>query len=171
MVALDRLKLFIILMQKGGFMLKYSICLCVGLSLIVPAVVQADEYTTMKDILFDMETYVEYLEDSLNQEVVHIQADIITEKGTTFTRTLHEGYTYGVAAFGDWRIKDLDIAIYKDVDGEWVKMTSDSEADNTPHVIHAPSSTGAYMIELTVYKWLEDNTVAHYGMLIYHEIE
>ena len=68
----------------------------------------------------------------LYQEVVHLQADIITTEGTTFTRTLHQGWTYGIAAFGDWRIKDLDITVYMDVDGEWIEVMSDDESDNHP---------------------------------------
>jgi hypothetical protein len=135
-----------------------------------PALLQADEYTTMKNILIDMAGYVEYLEDSLEQEIVHIQADIITDEGKSFTRTLHEGWTYGVAAFADWRVSDLDIIVYKDVDGQWVEVQNDEQTDNTPSVIIEPSQTGIYLIELEVYEFAEEYTAAHYGMLIYHEL-
>lgn len=132
---------------------------------------RADIYTTMKDIMGDMTEYVDFLEDSLSQEIVHMQADIITSKGTTFSRTLHEGWVYGIAAFGDWRVKDLDITVYKDVEGEWVEVVSDDESDNHPVVSLEPAETSLYLIELTVYKWGEDYTAAHYGMLIYHDME
>jgi len=142
-----------------------------ALFIVVPCIMHADIYTTMKGVLSDMSEYVDFLEDSLDQEVVHIQADIITTKGTTFTRTLHQGWTYGIAAFGDWRIKDLDITIYMDVDGEWIEVMSDDESDNHPFVSVEPTETNTYLIELTVYKWDEEYTAAHYGMLIYHEVE
>jgi len=141
------------------------------LIVVFPAMLQADEYTTMKNILIDMAGYVEYLEDSLYQEIVHMQADIITDEGKSFTRTLHEGWTYGVAAFADWRVADLDITVYKDVDGQWVEVQGDEQTDNTPSVVIEPSQTGIYMIELTVYEFSEEYTAAHYGMLIYHELE
>ena len=141
------------------------------LLLIVPCVMYSDMYTTMKGVMNDISQYVDFLEDSLDQEIVHMQADIITTKGTTFTRTLHQGWTYGIAAFGDWRIKDLDITIYMDVDGEWIEVTSDDESDNHPVVSVEPTETNTYLIELTVYKWDEEYTAAHYGMLIYHEVE
>jgi len=141
------------------------------LFLIVPRMMHADIYTTMKGVMNDISQYVDFLEDSLDQEIVHMQADIMTTKGTTFTRTLHQGWTYGIAAFGDWRIKDLDIKIYMDVDGEWIEVTSDDESDNHPVVSIEPAETNTYLIELTVYKWDEDHTAAHYGMLIYHEVE
>ena len=135
-----------------------------------PMLLQADEYTTMKNIMIEMAGYVEFLEDSLEQEIVHMQADIITDDGKSFTRTLHEGWTYGVSAFADWRVSDLDITVYKDVDGEWVEIESDAETDNTPFVTIEPSQTGVYLIELEVYEFAEEYTAAHYGMLIYHEL-
>ncbi len=137
----------------------------------IPSMMHADIYTTMKGIMDDMTEYVYFLEDSLDQEIVHVQADIITTDGSTFSRTLHEGWTYGIAAFGDWRIKDLDITVWEDVDGEWVEVVSDDESDNHPVVTITPDETNKYMIELSVYKWDEDFSAAHYGMLIYHEMK
>jgi hypothetical protein len=140
------------------------------LSLCIPYALRADMYTTMKGIMSDMTQYVDFLEDSLSQEIVHMQGDIITSEGATFSRTLHQGWIYGIAAFGDWRIKDLDITIYKDIDGEWVEVASDDESDNHPVIAVEPSETAVYLIELNVYKWAEEYSAAHYGMLIYHEI-
>jgi hypothetical protein len=125
----------------------------------------------MKGTMTDLTDYVYYLEDSLNQEIVHVQADIITQEGATLTRTLHQGWTYAIAAFGDWRIKDLDIKAYVDVDGQWNEVIADDESDNHPVVVVEPSENKTYLIELTVYKWEEDYSAAHYGLLIYHEIE
>jgi hypothetical protein len=141
------------------------------LLLVLPCMLGADIYTTMKDVMDDMTEYVYFLEDSLDQEIVHVQADIITMDGTTFTRILHQGWTYGIAAFGDWRIKDLDITVYTDIGGEWVEVTADDESDNHPVVTVEPAETNKYLVELSVYKWDEDYGVAHYGMLIYHEVK
>lgn len=150
---------------------RYLLCTAFALFLICPSTLHADIYTTMKSMMDDMTEYVYFLEDSLDQEIVHVQVDIITTDGTTFSRTLHQGWTYGIAAFGDWRIKDLDITVYMDVAGEWIEVTADDESDNHPVVTVEPSETNKYLIELSVYKWDEDYTAAHYGMLIYHELE
>jgi len=149
---------------------KNMVLIVFALVLLIPTFLRADEYTSMKDVIIEMAGYVAFLEDSLDQEIVHMQADIITEDGKTFTRTLHEGWTYGVTAYGDWRVDDLDITIYKDVDGEWVKITGDEATNNHPMVTVKPSTTGIYLIELEVYSFNKDYTAAHYGMLIYHEI-
>jgi hypothetical protein len=145
-----------------------TIAVLIGL-LCCMSVMQADEFTTMKDVLIEMAGYVEYLEDSLDQEIVHLQADIITGDGKTFTRMLHEGWTYGIAAFGDWRVEDLDIVVYEDIEGEWIEVDTDDDMNNNPEVVVMPEVTKQYMIELNVHKWEEDFSAAHYGMLIYHE--
>jgi len=142
----------------------FAVVLC------LPAALRADEYTTMKDIMLEMASYVSYLEDSLDQEIVHLQADIIHEAGVSYTRQLQEGFTYGIAGFGDWRVDDLDIIVYKDVDGEWVEIERDEEEDNLPTVVVEPSSDGVYRIELQVYKFSGDYSAAHYGLIIFHEI-
>ena len=152
-------------------MRKINVIIMFVLILMTPAILQADIYTTMQEIMITMEDYVIYLEDSLEQEIVHLQADIIGTDGSSFTRTLHEGWIYGITAFADWRVEDLDIIIYKDVDGQWVELESDDATDNNPTVIIEPSSTGIYLIELEVYKFNEDYTAAHFGMIIYHEIQ
>ena len=151
-------------------MRKSLIFIIFALVFLTPFILQADIYTTMQEIVNTMEGYVIFLEDSLNQEIVHFQADIIGEDGKSFSRTFHEGWTYGITAFADWRVTDLDITIYKDVDGQWVELESDDAVDNHPTVTIVPSSTGIYLIELGVYSFAEDYTVAHYGMLIYHEL-
>ncbi len=150
-------------------MSKYLVFAALAFALLAPASLHADEYTTMKGIMEDLMDYVYYLEDSLDQEIVNIDADIITEDGVAYTRNLHQGWTYGVTAFGDWRIADLDITVYKDVDGNWVEIEKDDEADNNPTVFITPSTTGTYKIDIEVYTFAGDYTAAHYGLIIFHE--
>jgi len=157
--------------KKGGFMVKRLMFLVIILAMVIPVILHADKYTSMKAMMVEFEDYVTYLEDTLEQEIVHMQADIITEDGMTFTRNLYEGWSYGVVAFGDWRVIDLDITLYKDVDNQWIKVKSDDSEDSHSFVTVAPSATGVYMIELLVDTFEEDYTAAHYGMIIYHEIE
>ena len=146
-------------------------------ALLIPsAAFAADEFTTMKDMVSEMYEYVEYLEDEMNQEIVHLHADIIFDESQEFTRPLFSGWTYAITAFADWRVADLDIIVYKDVDGQWVEIDRDEEEDNTPIVIVEPTSDGMYLIEIQVYSFAEDSygdyyTAAHYGLLISHEYQ
>ncbi len=133
------------------------------------SVMAIDRDVSMKGTIETLYEYVNYLEDSLSQEIVHLHADIITEDGITFTRTLYEGWNYGIAAFGDRRINDLDIIVYKEVDGEWREITKDNKTDAHPVVSVKPSHTGKYLIELKVYKFNNNYSAAHYGMVIFHE--
>jgi hypothetical protein len=50
-------------------------------------------------------------------------------------------------------------------------VVADDESDNHPVVTVEPSETDKYLIELSVYKWDEEYSAAHYGMLIYHELD
>ena len=151
----------------GGCMSKLCISIMV---LLLPLILLAGEDTSMKWVVSELADYVEFLEDLLDQEIVHMQADIITTDGISFTRTLHQGWTYGIMAFSDERIEDLDIILYIDDDGEWIEIERDDEEDNYPSVIIEPSETEVYLIDLDPYTFSEDYEAAHYGMVIYHEL-
>lgn len=138
--------------------------------LFVPLGLIADEGTSMKWVVSELSDYVELIEELLEQEIVHMQADIITEDGVSFSRTLHEGWTYGIVAFADERVEDLDITLYVNEDGEWIEVDRDDERDNYPTVVIEPPDTEVYLIEITAYTFADDYTAAHYGMLLYHEL-
>jgi hypothetical protein len=128
---------------------------------------QPNEGTSMKPILTDAQTYIQAAEDK-GCEIVRMEFDVISDTKSTY-RTLVEGWTYGVVAFGDYRISDIDIAISKDVDGTWILIQRDNSSAVNASVILTPSSTGMYKIDITAYKFVSGYTAAHYGMLIFHE--
>ncbi len=112
---------------------------------------------------------VEYIEVENSQEIVRMEFDIVSS-GPKFTyRDLHSGYTYGICAFGDYRIEDLDIKVYKDVDGEPVLVKKDIDSSDIAMIVVEPSSTGSYIIEISAYKFVEGYSVGHYGLIIFHE--
>lgn len=144
----------------------------IALALLLPgALIAADEYTTMKGMVEDLAEYVEYLEDEMNQEIVNLHVDIIFEGPESYMRPLSSDWTYLITAFADWRVADLDIIVYKDVDGEWVEIERDEETDNYPTVVVEPTSNATYLIEIDVYSFVEGYTAAHYGLIISHEYE
>lgn len=128
---------------------------------------QAKEGTSMKPILTDALSYIQSAEDK-NYEIVRMEFDIINETKSTY-RTLQEGWTYGVIAFGDYRISDIDIEVYKDVDGTWTLIQKDNDVAANASVVIKPSSTGMYRIDIIPYRFVSGYTAAHYGLLIYHE--
>jgi len=151
--------------------MKINLCsailiLVLGLPL-ADVLAQPKEGTSMKPILSDALSYIEAVEKN-SYEIVRMEFDIIGDKTTTF-RTLQQGWTYAVIAFGDYRILDIDIAIYKDVDGTWTLIQKDTDAKPTASVTVKPSSTGMYRIDIIAYKFVSGYTAAHYGLLIVHQ--
>ena len=123
--------------------------------------------TSMEPILARAEPLVKKIENKGN-EIVRMEYDLIFDTKST-TRTLFNGWTYGIEAFGDYRIKDIDIAVYKKSRGEWKIVEKDAENDHEATVIIKPYRDEEYKIDITVYKFNKDYTAGHYGLLIFHE--
>ena len=123
--------------------------------------------TSMEPILAAAEPLVEEIEDN-GYEIVRMEYDLIFGNKSTF-RKLFDGWTYGIAAFGDYRIKDIDVTVYKEVRGRWEKVEEDAENDDVATVSITPRKDEEYKIEISVYKFNEGYTVGHYGLLIFHE--
>jgi len=123
--------------------------------------------TSMEPILARAEPLVKKIENK-NNEIVHMEYDLIFSTKST-SRTLFKGWTYGIVAFGDYRIKDIDIAVYKMSRGEWKLVEKDAEDDDEASVTIKPYQDEEYKIDITVYKFNSEYTVGHYGLLIFHE--
>lgn len=123
--------------------------------------------TSMEPILARAEPLVKRIESEGN-EIVKMEFDLVFSTKST-TRTLYNGWTYGIVAFGDYRIKDIDIAVYKQSHGEWALVEKDEESDHEASVTIKPYRDEEYKIDITVYKFNEGYTVGHYGLLIFHE--
>lgn len=122
---------------------------------------------SMIPIMTDAEYYIDQIEEEYDQEIVRIEFDIVVTSSDTY-RVLTSDYNYGILAFGDYRISDIDLKVYKDVDGEWTLITEDNEADSSAYVSVEPSYTGEYLIEITAYSFEEGYDRGHYGLIIYH---
>lgn len=124
--------------------------------------------TSMAPILEEALPIIETIEDE-DLEIVRMEFDIIGEDTKSTYRYLHEGWEYAIIAFGDFRVADMDVKIYKDVDGNWMEITKDEDIDATAVVTVEPSSTAQYMIEIECYEFEPGYSVAHYGLIICHE--
>ena len=77
--------------------------------------------------------------------------------------------THGIAAFGDYRIKDIDITVYIERKGKWKKIEDDAENDDVATVSIKPRSDEEYKIVISVYKFNRHYSVGHYSLKIFHE--
>ncbi len=121
----------------------------------------------MRPILADALPIVQQLEEE-GMEIVKMDFDILSDVKTAY-RELHEAWNYGIIAFGDYRFEDIDIEVFKDVDGSWVAIKSDTEAIPQAGVTVEPSATGTYRIDIKAYKFKEGFETGHYGLIIFHE--
>ena len=126
---------------------------------------------SMSNILELAAPIVELIEVENDQEIVRMEFDILSSSASSkiTMRTLYSGWTYGICAFGDYRISDLDIKVYKDMDGEPILLKKDDDASDVAVVTIEPSSTGSYIIEISSYKFVEGYSSGHYGLIIFHQ--
>lgn len=122
----------------------------------------------MSSILSNAGQYVNLIEREYGQEIVRMEFDIIHSSKQTF-RTLTDQYTYGICAFGDFRIKDIDIKVYKWVNNQWSLIEKDEDTSNVAIVTITPTSTAEYKITITAYSFNEGYSSGHYGLIVFHE--
>jgi len=126
-----------------------------------------DRGTSMEPILARAEPLIERIEKE-GLEIVRMEFDIISTEKETY-RMLYKDWEYGIVAFGDYRIKDIDVAIYEKVRGKWKLVEKDAENDDEAMVTIKPYKDSEHKIEISVYKYNKDYSVGHYGLLIIHE--
>lgn len=129
---------------------------------------QTGSGTSMAPILSDAVDYIKYIEDGLDQEIVRIEFDILQSSKTTF-RTLSSGWRYGIFAFGDYSMADIDVKVYQKVGSSWSLVKSDTDTDKTAMVVVQPSYSGEYKIEISCYRFNSGYNAGHYGLIIFHE--
>ncbi|MBR1834099.1 MAG: hypothetical protein IJ785_01115 [Bacteroidales bacterium] len=136
--------------------------------IVSPVSAQTGNGTSMAPIIRDAVDYINYIEDDLNQEIVRIEFDILQSSKSTI-RTLSSGYRYGIVAFGDYRMADIDVKVYQKLGSSWVLKEYDTDTDKSAMVVVQPSYTGEYKIEISCYKFHNGYTGGHYGLIIFHE--
>ncbi|MBQ2519981.1 MAG: hypothetical protein II540_01690 [Paludibacteraceae bacterium] len=124
--------------------------------------------TTMTPIMSRATEIVRYVEDEMDMEVVRMEYDILRTKKTT-TRVLSSGWTYMIIAFGDYRFKDIDVKVYRNVQGSWQLVDKDNDSSALAIVSITPQYEGEYMIEIVAYSFESGYDVGHYGLIIAHE--
>lgn len=147
--------------------MKRIICLFMILSAYFTSYAQKEEIS-MAAILTTAGEYTELIEMEYGQEIVRMEFDIIHTTKQSI-RTLSNSYEYGIIAFGDYRIKDIDIKVYKYTNGQWTLVEEDQETSSSAAVVVTPYTTSEYMIEISAYEFNSGYDVGHYGLIIFHE--
>ncbi|MCX7836033.1 MAG: hypothetical protein N2450_08210 [bacterium] len=120
--------------------------------------------TSMKPILAASLPLIQIAEEG-DAEIVRMEFDIISDEKFTY-RELHEGVNYGILAFGDYRIRDIDLVLYKYINNQWVEIKRDTDASSSALVKIEPSFTGTYAIKVIAHRYYEGYSKGHYGLLI-----
>jgi hypothetical protein len=100
-------------------------------------------------------------------EIVRIEMDIVAGSKESF-RTLTDRWTYGVVAVGDDRVAALDLAAYREQDGQWVLVEEDNDEGSLATITLRPTTTARYRFVVSVTRYRQSYTSAHYGLLVYH---
>jgi hypothetical protein len=131
---------------------------------------QTDDGRSMKPVMESMYTVVNTAEGN-GLEIVRIEFDIVKKDVPKESyRILTDAYTYRVGVFGDWRTEDMDIEIWKQQsDGTYVFVEKDTKTDPIAFIDFTPTSTGWYKFIVKCYKFKDDYTSAHYGLLVLHK--
>lgn len=126
------------------------------------------EDVTMIPIMRKSLEYIDFLENKQDMEIVRIEYDIVTTEKESY-RMMSDQYEYGIIAFGDDRIKDLDVRVYAWNGSDWALVAKDSDSSNVAAANVSPSSSGNYKIVVSAYSFNDDYTAGHYGLIIFHE--
>lgn len=130
---------------------------------------QRNDGTSMLPIMKQGEEIRKLMEEKHEMEIVRIEYDIIRTTKESF-RTLSSDWTYQVIAFGDYRVKDIDVEVYRRTSsGGWTLVGKDNDASSVAVVKVTPSSVGDYKIVTRVYSFEDDYDAAHYGLFIVHD--
>lgn len=124
---------------------------------------------TMSDIHERGQALIDYLMEQ-DREVVHVEYDLIFSENKEVFRTLSKGYTYIIVAFADeGRVSDLDLYVYRKVNGQWVEIDHDAKTDATPIVSVKPETTGQYKFVVKVYSYKEGKDRSCWGIIMAHD--
>ncbi len=123
--------------------------------------------TSMMPIMGDALPVIQYIEDTMNVEIVRLEYDLIFDKKITY-RTLYKGWKYGIVAIGDYRIKKISVHIYKKVNEKWDFIRSSEGNNYLAMVNEEPQENGDYLFQIVVDEFAEGFKAGHYSIIVYH---
>lgn len=149
-------------------MKKLFLTAIIALVMSVNGVSKAPADIAMGPIIEKSLDYISMLEDEKDQEIVHVEYDIIHTKKEV-TRNLQKGYSYGIVAYADDRVAAVSLKAYRKNGTKWVLVDKDTEGDAVAVVEVNPNSNGEYKFVIEIDKYKRNYTAAHYGLILFHE--
>jgi hypothetical protein len=128
-----------------------------------------EDGTSMMPIVNTLVDVVKAIEQS-DVEIVHIEFDLLFEDGKKeIFRNLTQGYTYGMMAYGDYRIGTVGIDLYAESEDSWEYVQSGEVTEGTMTLLYKVEETKQYKIVLRPLEFKEGYSAGHYGLVIIHD--
>ena len=121
------------------------------------------------DLAERMFKYATLMESLHQKTITKMNSAMLSKTNNTmsYTATLYSGNDYVVYAFGDNRIKDTDLVVYrKDSSGSWVQVKRDVDTNNLAIVEFHCYTQGEYKFEVKAYEFESDYSRGYYGLII-----
>jgi hypothetical protein len=157
-------------MKKYLMILLIALCMPIGIFAQTGEDLDNENGTSMMPIVNTLVDVVKAIEQS-DVEIVHIEFDLIFEDGKKeIFRTLSQGYTYGMMAYGDYRIGNIGIDLYAESDDSWEYVQSGQLTEGTMTLLYKVEETKQYKIVLRPLEFKEGYSAGHYGLVIIHDV-
>jgi len=124
--------------------------------------------TSMMPIVDGMNDVIKVLEEK-KLEIVHIEFDLLfQDRDKEIIRNLSAGYKYSFLAYGDYRIKQVGLNLYKEENGVWKYIKTGDVSNGATTLIIDVEETAKYKIVLIGGEFADEYKAGHYGIFIMH---
>ena len=125
--------------------------------------------SSMRPIMDDALPIIEYIEDSLDSEIVRIEYDLLFDGSSkTSVRTLFPSWKYGIFVIGDYRIQKINMRMYIKEDDDW-KLVDQTDSDSQSALLMVePTEKREYLFEIFADEFDEGFEGGHYCILVFH---
>lgn len=128
----------------------------------------ADRDVSMIPVMRNSLDLIDLIENDYGMEIVRIEYDIVSSSKETY-RTLSSDYEYTIIAFGDDRISDIDVELYRYNGSDWVLVKKDNDSSSRAVVTYTPSTTARFKVVVKAYSFKSGYSVGHYGLIFCHD--
>jgi len=121
----------------------------------------------VEDVLSKIKATVA-LWEIVDYTVANIDIDQLSKNSDTrsLTRKLYSGNKYQIIAIGDRNFTDVDLTVYKKVNGSWVNVGKDVDTSNVAIVELDCSYSTEYKFEVKAYSFAAGSGTGYYGLAI-----
>jgi hypothetical protein len=131
---------------------------------------QKDKNTTNENSMLPIIKGLTETVSTLEKEgvrVIHIEFDNISKRKKNYFR-LEDKYTYGIMAYGDYRVKEIVVNLFKKEKNEWKKVAFGEKSGNSSILHFEPTEIDDFLIEIEIKEYFEGYSESNYGMILIH---